>query len=429
MSETDSELQNLPASERRWTPRRLAVTAAVLVACLLAGVGVWRLRRVEAAGHLPTVPSRRGEFLVLVRARGALEAQRSVQLSAPNHVPNLQIVWLALPSSPVHAGDVVVRFDPSQAQELLDQNLAALRQAQATLDQEQAQARIIAEQDQLDTETAKYQVERARLEASKLTIVSAIQGEESKIDLGLAQEKQRVEAATVNLHQRSEAAKISSLRRLRDKAQFEVDQTRDHLAHMELHSPLNGIINFLQNNSQGWINAQPFKVGDHVWGGATIAEIPDMSTVQMAGGLEEVDRGRIALGNPTRVHLDALPEVTFSGHLAAISPLTEHGCCPPFRNFRAYAAIDHPDPRMRTGMNGSVDIIVKRLADVVSVPSRALFTRNAKPVVYVARNGQYVPVEVEVLARNPDEVAVGGIAGGTLVTLAEPATGSGKGSN
>ena len=424
MVETDSDTMNPQVAVRRWTRRRLVV-AAVLAAGLAAGVGVWRLRRGEAAGHLPTVPARHGEFLVLVHARGALEAQRSVQLSAPHHVPNLQIVWLAAPSSPVHAGDVVVRFDPSQAQELLDQDLASLRQAQATLDQQLAQARIIAEQDRLDAQTAQYQVERARLEASKLTIVSAIQGEESKIDLGLAQEKQRVEAATVNLHQRSEEAKVSSLRRVRDKAQFEVDQTRDHLAHMELRSPLNGIISFLQNNSQGWINAQPFKIGDHVWGGATIAEIPDMNTVQMAGGLEEVDRGRIVRGDPTRVHLDALPEVTFSGQLAAISPLTEHGCCPPFRNFRAYSSVDHPDPRMRTGMNGSVDIVVKRLADVVSVPSRALFTRNGKPVVYVAQGGRYLPVPVEVLARNPDEVAVGGIAGGTLVALAEPAADKG----
>ena len=40
---------------------------------------------------------------------------------------------------------------------------------------------------------ARYQVERARLEASKQAIVSVIQGEESKIDLSSAEEKLRQE--------------------------------------------------------------------------------------------------------------------------------------------------------------------------------------------------------------------------------------------
>jgi hypothetical protein len=41
--------------------------------------------------------------------------------------------------------------------------------------------------------------------------------------------------------------------------------------------------------------------------------------------------------------------------------------------------------------------------------------------VYVKTNGQYVPRQVKVRAKNPDEVAVEGIEGGTVVALAEPA--------
>ena len=63
-----------------------------------------------------------------------------------------------------------------------------------------AQAQIQAEQDKVDLGTANYQTEKARLEASKRTIVSAIQGEESEIDLGLAEEKLKVQQASIDLH-------------------------------------------------------------------------------------------------------------------------------------------------------------------------------------------------------------------------------------
>jgi ribosomal protein L6P/L9E len=40
--------------------------------------------------------------------------------------------------------------------------------------------------------------------------------------------------------------------------------------------------------------------------------------------------------------------------------------------------------------------------------------------VYVKANEQYLPRQVKVRARNPDEVAVEGIDGGAVVALAEP---------
>src|ERR1700689_4496472 len=116
----------------------------------------------------------------MVHCRGELKARRSVQLTAPVNVPDLQIVWLAPPGGTITAGQPVIRFDPSSARQQLQEKEAALRQAQATLDQELAQARITGEQDKLDLASAQYDVEKAQLEASKAEIVSAMQGEESR---------------------------------------------------------------------------------------------------------------------------------------------------------------------------------------------------------------------------------------------------------
>ena len=387
----------------------------------LAGVETYRLRRVDAATSLPMAPARKGDFSVIVRCRGELEARRSVQLVAPVNVPDLRIVWTAPPSSLVKAGDVVIKFDPSSAKQQLQEKEAALRQAQATLDQETAQARITTEQDKLDLANSTYQVEKARLEASKQEIVSALQGEENKIDLGLAQEDLKVKAAASHLHAASDNAKTASLTRLRDQAQADVDLTKERLSKMDLTAPSSGLIVLMPNFSQGWMNAKPFQVGDQVWAGASVAEIPDLNTLEMEGKIEEIDRGRISVGNPSRVHIDALPELALEGKLASLSPLTELTFeWPPTSSFRGFAQIQKPDPRLRPAMNGSMDIEIQRIHAAISVPSKALFTRQGKPVVYINGKAGYQPVEVQILARNPDEIAVQGINPGTMVALVDP---------
>jgi multidrug efflux pump subunit AcrA (membrane-fusion protein) len=403
--------------------RRGWLVALAAAAILAAGgyIGFRRMRSVQAAANLPTAPARKGEFLVIVRCRGELTAQVSVQITAPVNVPELRIVWLAPTGSIVKEGDPIIRFDPSSARQQLQEKQAALKQAQAALDQAIAQARVASEQDKLDLAQANYQVERAKIEVSKAEIVSALQAEESKVALGLAEKKLDVQKANLELNHTSNTAKIASLERARDKAKDEVELTEYRLSRMEIKAPLAGWVNYMPNYSQGWVNAKPFKVGDQVWPGAAVAEIPDLNTLEMEGKVDEIDRGRIAAGQDVRVRIDSLPESTFSGKLERLSPMTVMGWeWPPTRTFRGFAKLDKIDPRLRPSMNGSMDVIVQRIPEAISIPAKALFTVKGMPTVYVAERGRYRPVQVDVLARNPDEVAIRGIREGTQVALVEP---------
>lgn len=393
----------------------------ILVGLPGAGVWLWRARQVQAKADLPVASARKGEFQVIVRCRGELVSMRSVQLVAPMNVPGMQIAWQAPPNSEVKEGDVVVRFDSSLAKQGLLEKQAALQQAQATLDQAVAQARITAEQDRLDLASAHVDLEKAKLEVTKQELVSPLQGEESKIDLGLSAEKLRVQEATNNLHQTSDAQKIGSATRLRDKAQQDIEITNERLTRMEMHAPSNGVVVYVNNYAQGWINAKPFKVGDSVFPGTVVAEIPDLSTLEMKAKLEEIDRGRILVDQDARILVDPFPEKPFPGKVTSISPLVEQGFdWPPTRNFRAFVRFTDRDPRLRPAMNSQVDIIVERIANAISVPAGAVFTRQGRPTVYVAEKNEWLPHEVEILARNPDEVAIKGINEGTKVSLVEP---------
>jgi len=158
-----------------------------------------------------------------------------------------------------------------------------------------------------------------------------------------------------------------------------------------------------------------------------LVEIPDLESLELDGKVEEIDRGRIALGQDVRIRADSLPEITMATKIKSISPLAETSYeWPPTRSFRAYAAIEKPDPRLRPGMNGGMTSSSNAYRIAISIPSKALFTHNGKPRVYLASNGTYRPVEVQVQARNPDEVAVSGIPDGAMVTLVDGGEGPEK---
>ena len=409
-----------PSRPRRRRFRKVITIGVVIAIVAAAAIALVRMNRLGQT-DLATAPARKGEFLVIVRCRGELNARRSVLVTAPKDVPELRIVWLAPASSKVSAGDPVIRFDPSSAKQQLQEKEAALKQAQASVEQATADARITEEKDKRDLATARYEVEKARLEVSKQEIVSRVQGENAKILLDLAEKKLAVQDATGGLHEASGKAKIASLTRERDHAQSEVELVKHRLAEMEVKAPITGIIVYLSNYAQGWMNAKPFKVGDQAWPGMSLAEVPDLDTLEMEGKIEEIDRARIRAGNEARVRVDSLPELTVPATLDRISPLTQLTFeWPPVASFRGFAKLRKTDDRFRPGMNSSMDIVVQRIADAISIPAKALFTKKGQPVVYLAHRGKYRLAEVKVLARNPDEVAISGIEPGALVTLTEP---------
>jgi len=404
----------------RWV-RSFAVAAVVLLVAGGVWAGVHWFRQTQAESELPVAPAKKGEFLVIVRSRGDVKAGRSVPIYAPV-VPNLTIAWMAPAGELVEEGDPVIRFDSSSAQQQLIQKQAALKQAQATLDQAVGQAKVTTDHDQSDLIDAKFNVEKARLQTIGSEFLPRIQVEQAQVDLGIAEQKLKVQEANIELHAASDKAKIASLTRQRDQAQADVELTNARIEQMEIRAPLTAFVSFSTNYSQGPSNARPFRVSDNVFAGMNLAEMPDMNSLVMDAKVEEIDRGRIAPGNGVRVHIDALPELSIEAKITSISPLTELGVesFPPTRSFRAYAALKNPDSRLRPGMNGSMDVVINRLPDAISIPSKAVFTRSGKPIVFVADRGYYTPVQIQLLARNPDEVAVSGISPGVLVALADP---------
>ena len=404
-----------------WIRRKATVIIVVVLAGCGAVLGAVRLSR-----RLPTVPTyqvKRGEFLDSVQFSGEVKAMKSVTISAPAEAGDLQIVKLVAEGATVKPGEVVVEFDKTKTEQDLAQYRSTLKSAEASIEQARAQARLAEEEDKTGVLKARFDVEAAKLEASKQEIVSKIEGEKAKLSLADAQQKLTEAEAKQKSDRSLNQATIESMEQARKKAKYDVERAERALAKMSVRAPAAGTIAILQHWSGS--DTTQYRAGDRAWPGAAIAELPDASTLRVSARVDETERGRLALKLPATVQLNAIPDRQFTGHIETISEIASldfTGGWPINRNFTIEIVLDQTDSRFKPGTSGQVTVVVDHVPDAISIPAQALFQKSGHTVAYVWDGSQFEEREIEVSRRNADKVMIAkGLDAGERVALKEPA--------
>lgn len=399
--------------------KTLAIIATVLGGSIVL-LGAARLGK--RSPTVPTMEVKRGEFLDAAEFRGEVKAMKSVTISAPSEAGDLQIIKVSSEGTQVKAGDVVVEFDKTKTEQDLAQYRSTLKSAEATIEQARAQARLTEEEDKTAELKARYDVEAAKLEASKQEIVSKIEGEEAKLKLADAEQKLR-EAETKQKSDKSlNQATIESSVQASKKAQFDAQRAERSLTQMTLRAPSAGTISLLQHWSGS--NMTSYRPGDHAWPGAAIAELPDAATLRISARVDETERGRLAPKQPVTVTLNAIPDRQFTGHIeqiGAIASMDFSSGWPITRNFILEIVLDQTDPRFKPGISGQVTVIVDRVANAITIPAQAMFQRSGQNVAYVWKGTQFEERPIDVGRRSGDKIMVAkGISAGDQIALRDP---------
>lgn len=399
--------------------KAVAVSAMLLLAC---GVLLAAVRLGRRGPGVPTIEIKRGEFLDSLQFRGEVKALKSVTISAPAQAGDLQIIKIVPEGTVVKAGDVVVEFDSTKTQQDLAQYKSTLKSADAEVAQAKAQARLTEEEDKTTVLKARYDVEGAKLEASKQEIVSKIEGEEARLKLADAEQKLREAETKQQSDIRLNHATIESKEQATAKARFDVARAERSLAQMTLRAPSGGSISILQH----WTGSSEsaYRAGDRAWPGAAIAELPDATSLRVSARVDETERGRLAVNQSVNVQLNAIPDRQFTGHIEQIGQLASidfSGGWPFPRNFQLQVSLDQSDSRVKPGVTGDVTVVVEKVQNAVTMPAQALFQKSGQNVVYVWRSGQFEERAIEVGRRSSDRILVAkGVSAGEQVALRDP---------
>jgi cobalt-zinc-cadmium efflux system membrane fusion protein len=403
-----------------------------LLAC---GSGLYAAYHYASATEveIPVVRARKADFVISVRTRGDIKSTRSTAINAPQ-APGLRIVRMARNGQLVHKGEVIVEFDAeTQRQNVLTRSDSVVS-VQGSIDQTKASQAADIEDFATSKMQSEFALEQNKLNAGKAAVLSPIDGEKARIQVGVSEGALQALRARINANDVSNDSTMVRLKQQYDKAVRDLQTSQSYMDMMQIKAPVDGVVNVLTNfrssGTFGRAGAPPFKEGDNVWTGAQIMEIPDLSTMYIDLKLDEVDRGKVALGQSVRVRVDSIPDKEFIADLDFISPAAAlvftgvgaNAQASTEKNFPARASLRNADDRLRPGTSASAEIIVERQPNTLLIPLRASIDINGKPAVYVQTGAKtFAPRPIQIGKKNDEDVVVtGGLREGETVALEDP---------
>src|SRR5579872_1933831 len=172
--------------QRRSRKKKIITWSVLLIACAGGGYAAYRYGSSSTKVDVPVAKVRKAEFVIAVHTRGEVRSVRAETLTAPQ-VPNPRIVHLAESGKPIKAGEVVCEFDDAQQEQTYLEKDTSVRTVDSEIVQLKATQKISDEMDSMNLLTSQYNLERAKLDASKAEVVSEIEGAKNRIDVGVSE--------------------------------------------------------------------------------------------------------------------------------------------------------------------------------------------------------------------------------------------------
>jgi len=235
----------------------------------------------------------------------------------------------------VRKGDPLIRIDPeefdarvaSAQAELLNAQaaVAAARAAIVSLHAEEALAasNVRAAQTQIrsaDAQSDRAQADRARYDALVATGAVAKRDADtyraaaitaqSDADRSRAQfDVSRNQAEVTGAKAATLAANLAQAEAGVARAQAALNLALQDQSHTLIRAPIDGVVADRQ--------VEP---GDYVQAGTRLLTIVPVNSVYVTANFKETQTGRMTIGQPARIEVDALPGVSFKGHVESLAP-------------------------------------------------------------------------------------------------------------
>jgi multidrug efflux pump subunit AcrA (membrane-fusion protein) len=313
----------------------------------------------------------------------------------------------------VKAGDVLAKLDTTDLE-------LALATALTNLDN----AQIKYQQSAVGPKSDDINIAKANLDKSGANLAKA-QSDYDKVawmsNVGITPQAAALQQATLDYQiaqanyakatAGSTAMDLAVLQNQVKLSQIQVDQARRNLLNATIVAPIDAVV------STAGINP-----GDSVTSGTVVFNLIDLKALRVDANVDETDMVKVAVGQSVSVTLDSLSGVSLPAKVTAIAPnsTVQSGVV----TYLIQMTIARLDPRLRSGLTATANIIVQQKEDVLMVPNRAIkVTRNVRTVSVEEASGTVVQKQVAVGMSNDQFTEItAGLTEGEKVIIATTAT-------
>jgi len=379
--------------------------------------------QILACSRTPAVPTFRIDavrFARRVTADGNLKATKATPLAAPHEAPEgLKIAWIVPDGSLLKKDEIVVRFDPTDFETQMvagheDHDTASNKLRKSDTDSSTTRTNLHRDAKQADDELAAAK----RFRADDEQIFSRYQRIESSIDETLAGEKKQHAVGVLGVREKLSVADRDLIGIESRKADLKIRNAEQGLHALEMRAPYDGIL-VLQRDWRGDV----VRVGDTVWPGSPIGEIPDLASMKAEVFVLEADAAGLAVGETASLSVEGKPDVVITGKISQVDKLARPRFPRvPVQYFGATITLDRTEPSfMKPGARVRALLDLESRDNAVSIPRQAIFEKRGKKLVYRKRGTKFDEVPIEVGSSTAGRVMVTkGLAKGDEIALRDP---------
>jgi macrolide-specific efflux system membrane fusion protein len=303
----------------------------------------------------------------------------------------------------VRRGDLIAELEKDDLEAILDQHRAELEMARAKLSS--AEVLFPLEIGKLEAEVTRGEatLELARKEAERYkellsqNLVTRQECDRAEEQLLVAETSLRAADKALEL-KRAEYKEVLNQSRLEVKrSQASYDNARVQLSYTLITAPIDGVISSV-STQEGETVAAGFNA-------PTFVNIIDLNRLQVDAYVDEVDIGKIQIGQKASFTVDTFPGREFQGQVVAMYPkaVIEENVV----SYDVVIAIgDDYNGLLRPEMTANVTIFLQTREDVWALPIAALRREGGRNIVYVWAEGEPEQREVTVGWRDSEWIEI-----------------------
>jgi HlyD family secretion protein len=287
-----------------------------------------------------TVKVGKGDVARVVTASGAVQPREKVEVGSEVS-GKITAIFVDF-NDPVKKNQVLAQVDPETFQNTLDQNVARLRQSEATVDN--TRASIDRAKLALDVQTKAFERTK-KLYAEGATSTQAM--EQADQDYRNAS----LELQTQQVSLKSAQAGLETARATVADSQLRLERTK-------IRSPIDGVV-----------LGREVEVGQTIQSSQSIKSLfivaADLSQIEIEAAVVESDIGGIDTGDPVVFTVDAFAGERFQGQVVQVRQLGAEAA-----NVVTYTVVinaRNPNGKLLPGMTANVEITADRVADVLRI--------------------------------------------------------------
>jgi HlyD family secretion protein len=368
------------------TAKRWILLLVIFLLTVAGAFWLYRSSRVAAAvSDKDLITAQRVDFPLIISATGILEATRSVAVGPPaiRRESRFKLLRMVDEGTQVSEGDFLLEFDTSDIARRLRDETANFQRVQEEAQKKRSDAEIQLKNLKLQLEQAKADLEKLEIKlGQQAELISAIEIEETRIRRDAA--KKNVESLEKKVKYVTESQRLdlqisrSNERNYRQR----MDNLIDAMDSLTVRAPVSGVVIYKRN----W-NNEPREIGSYVSSMEPVLEIPDLSTIRAKIYVDEVDVGKVKVGQEANIVVDAVQGRAFRGKVTAIGTILKQATFDrPQKIAEAFVEFQDTDlKQLRPGMSVKAQLQVGKYSQVVVIPLSSIQERNGRSFVQVWR--------------------------------------------